>query len=530
MRLPIIPIAVVVVLIGGAAALLTSSRPTTLVLDAPEVSSLFDVEGIETEVAIDPGGVRYAVIASGSLWLVDTESGLQTRMTSSAEVESSPAWTPDGTTITFSRGGDTFELDVDGMEETLHREHATHLEWAANGRVALVRDRALWVADSSDAEARQLVAADPDSRVSIQSPRFSPSGEQIVYVKSLAGLRGEVWIVGLDGAPPTPLISDRIAENPTSAEWINERRVVYLTDRSGGLAVWYVDFDNKDMVPLTLPLMGRALAPLGIDVRGERISVPVHVIDSDIETTHGTVLAATSRLEYDPAVSRKGDRVVYTVENEGRFELWAVGSDGADPRYITLGRHPRFSPNGNEVVYSNTDLDGNRDIWKVDIRTGVPVRLTDDLAIDETPDWSPDGRTIIFSSDRGNETHLWTIPAAGGQRLQWNDGGYAPRFSDDGGRVVFWNDGQLWRANADGTAVTAVMPAPTPTFGIWSGDEILHVVDGRIEGDIDQGQFPSRIWPVFDRLPDGGWLLSTVEVESTRLSAIDLVFIEEPVQ
>jgi Tol biopolymer transport system component len=605
MRLPIIPIAVIVVVLGGFAALITSPGPVVLVLDAPTLTPLFELDGLETEVAIAPDGIQYAAIASGDLWLINIDSPQPIRLTESEEAESSPAWSPDGSTITFSRGPDTLAIEIADLSESLFLERATHLTWSDGNRIAFVRDRGLWVSGASDVESsetsdiessetpevesnetpdiesnetsdiessetpevessetsdiepsetsdiepgvtsvfepgeasdiqlRELIPADPDPRVSIQSARFSPSGERIIYVISQQGLRGQVWLVDLSGNPPAPLIAEWATENPMAADWVDEQHVVYLTDRSGGLAVWYIDLEANDMLPLTTPLMGRSLAPIGIDVHGERIVVPRHIFDSDIRSSDGTVLAETPQLEYDPAASRSGELVAYTVQDEGRFEIWVVGSDGSDPRYVTLGRHPRFAPNDNELVYSNTDLDGNRDIWKVDIRTGIPVRLTDDAAIDETPDWSPDGRTIIFASELGNETHLWTTPTTGGQRLQWNDGGYAPRFSADGGHVVFWNDGQLWTARADGTETAAVESVDTPTFGMWSNDQVIYVHDGQLNGNIITNSANSAdplgflLQPVLDQLPDGDWLSAEIEVESTGFWGIDLVFSEE---
>ena len=97
-----------------------------------------------------------------------------------------------------------------------------------------------------------------------------------------------------------------------------------------------------------------------------------------------------------------------------------------------MGRQPRFSPDGNQIVYVNTDLNGNDDIWRVDLRTGIPQRLTDADEIDVTADWSRDGRMILFSSARGGRISVWTVSSSGGKRQRVNDGGYAPRFSPDG--------------------------------------------------------------------------------------------------
>ena len=92
MRLPIIPLAVMAVLIGGGAIfVLTFTGPLVRSLDAPQLAALVDVDGVETEVAIAPGGVRYALIASGDLWFVDLAADERQQLTRSAAPESAPA-------------------------------------------------------------------------------------------------------------------------------------------------------------------------------------------------------------------------------------------------------------------------------------------------------------------------------------------------------------------------------------------------------------------------------------------------------
>jgi WD40 repeat protein len=325
------------------------------------------------------------------------------------------------------------------------------------------------------------------------------------------------------------LIADRDAENPTAVDWVKDgNHIVYLTDRGGGLALWYIDLRASTLVPLTTPMMGLSLQPLGMDVFGDRIVLPRHFVDSDITTSDGTAIIDTDRLEFDPSVSPDGKSIAYTVENEGRFEVWMASIDGTAATYMALGRTPRFAPSGNEIVYTRTNLEGNKDIWKVDTRTGAPERLTDAEELDDSPDWSPDGRSIIFSSERGGEMALWTIPASGGKRLKLDVAGYAPRYSADGEQLLYWYHGGLWTTALDGEEPVRVADAPEPVSGVWSSRGPAFFINGRIQiGDlVADDPFPA-MWPVFDRLPDGDWLVASMEVEKTELWAIDLVFVEQ---
>ena len=528
MRIPVIPLVVAVILFGTAFFFLTMTGPVHRSLDAPKVSPIIDVTGIETDLAIAPDGVRYAVISSGNLWFVNDIDGAQRQITDTPEPESAPDWTPDGERITFSRGGDTYEVRPEDGRTSMFLSDATELSWSSDERIVFVRNRALWVAAPDGKESQEVVTADPNEDITLRSPRFSPDGTELVFIKSMLNLRGEVWRVDLGTIEATPVIADRNAENPTAVEWVlDNRHLVYLTDRAGGLAVWYIDLNENTLLPMTSPMMGLALEPLGIAVSGERVVLPRHFFDSDIATSEGTPIIDTDHLEFEPSVSPDGQSIVYCVANEGRFELWLASIHGQNRQYLALGRQPRFSPNGNEIVYTRTDLDGNKDIWKVDIRTGVPERLTDAAEIDTAADWSPDGRSIVFASERGGALALWTIPSSGGKRLKLNGGGYGPRYSPDGTAILYWHKGSLWTAAMDGSEPQEIAVAPDPISGVWSRAEPAFLAGGTIRtSEGDTGGLPGLILPWFDDHPEGTWLVSSVEIEKTELWALDLMFKE----
>lgn len=541
MRLPVIPIVVMILVLGAAIGVFLLSRPTEPTLGAPITSALIDVDGIETEVAVAPDGLRYALIASGDLWFVDLGTDSRKQLTATEERESAPAWTGDGRRITFTRGGDTLEVDPSEGVETPRLNNARDLEWsAASGQMTFVRDRALWVARPDGTDAREIVPADPILDVSLRSPRFSPSGRQILFLKSRLGLYGEVWRVDLETGATYPVIADRPTENPTSAEWVgDDDHLVYLTDRSGGLAVWYADLDAATLLPLTSPMMVRALDRPGLDVHEDRVILPRHTVDSDITTLDRDLIVGGPGLQMEPAASPDGRHIAFTQEADGGFQIWMMDRETGDVRYVAPGRHPRFSPDGNQIVYAFSGLEGSRNIWKTDVRTGLQEPLTDGAEIDDLPDWAPDGRSIVFTSDRDGELALWSVPASGGRRRRLNDRGYAPRFSAEGTRIAYWSDGAIWTAASDGGNPERVADAEKPVPPVWlpSGPAFYtHLSTGSGIESPDGNLLGALMWPEFDRSaevdplaenPNDSWLISSLEIGATELWSLQLTYEEE---
>ena len=84
------------------------------------------------------------------------------------------------------------------------------------------------------------------------------------------------------------------------------------------------------------------------------------------------------------------DQIVFTYEGD----LWLVSSEGGDARRITNDQgsewSAKFSPDGSKLAFT-AQYDGGTDIYVMDARGGVPVRLTYHPAMDRVLDWFPDG-------------------------------------------------------------------------------------------------------------------------------------------
>ena len=94
-----------------------------------------------------------------------------------------------------------------------------------------------------------------------------------------------------------------------------------------------------------------------------------------------------------------------------------------------------WAPDSKEVVFS---MAGS--LWRQKLDSGQAVQLTDGDGYDYQPDWSPDGKSIVYVSYQKDAMELWLLDVASGRTWQLTAGGAVnlePRWSPDGQRIVF---------------------------------------------------------------------------------------------
>ncbi len=82
--------------------------------------------------------------------------------------------------------------------------------------------------------------------------------------------------------------------------------------------------------------------------------------------------------------------------------LWSVPREGGAARQLTTGGHesdPSFSPDGEWIAFSG-NYDGNRDVYVMRAEGGTPMRLTWHPGDDGAVGWTPDGKRVLFASER----------------------------------------------------------------------------------------------------------------------------------
>ena len=140
---------------------------------------------------------------------------------------------------------------------------------------------------------------------------------------------------------------------------------------------------------------------------------------------------------------------------------------------------PAFSPDGKSIAFVRTLTDGVDDLWVVPARGGDARRLTFENRALTGADWTPDGRSLVFSSSRAGLFSLWRLPLSGGEPRLVGGGGSKmkhPSAARTRNAVAYenWNyEVNLWSLPLGGGAATSTPGggAPAPARLTFTADE-----------------------------------------------------------
>lgn len=165
-------------------------------------------------------------------------------------------------------------------------------------------------------------------------------------------------------------------------------------------------------------------------------------------------------------------------------QIYLVDSEGRDARQLRTGvvpsSQPEWSPDGRWILFR-----GDRDLYLIRPDGAGLRRLTHDRAGEQSAAWSPNGARIVYqrSVSHGTPTAIWMLTLKGGkvERLTRDAlGAYSPSWSPDGSRIAFVSQTpkhgyapELWMMNADGSHQHRVFPALSNVSDpVWARTDI----------------------------------------------------------
>jgi len=188
-------------------------------------------------------------------------------------------------------------------------------------------------------------------------------------------------------------------------------------------------------------VFGTKVAYVTAAQQGQQRLYSLIVSDQDGENEH-TIMESNNPI-MSPAWSPDSRQLAYVSFEDNKSAIF-VQTLRSGNRFKVSGQPgingaPSFSPDGRKLVVTLGGVEGNLDIYTLDITSRKLQQLTTHRAIDTEGAWSPDGRYIYFTSDRAGGPQIYRVRATGGtpERITF-EGSYnaRPRLSPDGTRLA----------------------------------------------------------------------------------------------
>jgi Tol biopolymer transport system component len=336
--------------------------------------------------AISPDGQRIVFVANSEgksqLWLRQLDSTVA-RPLPKTDGASAPFWSPDSTSVGFFADGQLKTVDVNGgtTQVLTSAPFAGGGTWNREGTILFARTTTgpIWRISSTGGDAVAVTRVKTPQENIHSFPHFLPDGRHFLYnVSGSAEARG-VYVGQLDGSSDT-------------------RRIL----NTAGPAVYHLS--GHLLFVRQGALMAQRFDPVRLAVNGNPFQMAEGVLNGALS------VSGAGQITYRAAPARVGSRQFIWVDRSGR--------EGEKIGPPLNGTNPSISPDNRRLALQRT-INGNQDIYLLDIVRGVLNRFTFDPSSNASAIWSPDGSRIVFGSNRSGVYDFYEKPVngAGNEKL-----------------------------------------------------------------------------------------------------------------